>query len=132
MNQSGRSVKSCADFYDLETNRILVIHDDLDLPVGRIKVVRRGGAGGHRGVLSIIDCLGSKGFPRIKIGIGRPCYGESPEGYVLSPFYGDQLETMKSVFLMAVRACELFVSEGVKSAMNQINCQNLANKEGRS
>jgi PTH1 family peptidyl-tRNA hydrolase len=132
MNQSGKSVKSCADFYDLETSRILVIHDDLDLPVGRIKVVRRGGAGGHRGVLSIIDCLGSKGFPRIKIGIGRPCNGESPEGYVLSPFYRDQLETMKSVFLRAVRACELFVSEGVESAMNQINCQNLANKEGRS
>jgi PTH1 family peptidyl-tRNA hydrolase len=132
MNLSGKSVKSCVDAFDLETGRILVIHDDLDLPVGRIKVVRNGGAGGHKGVLSIIDYLGSNEFARIKIGIGRPEFGESPEDYVLNPFYPDQLEILENVLGMAVRACELFVSEGVESAMNHINCQNLADKEERN
>ena len=125
MNQSGKSVKACADFYKLDIANILVVHDDIDLPVGKIKVVREGGAGGHKGVLSIIDHLGTRSFPRVKIGVGRPCYGESTEDYVLSPFYRDEREIMDRVIQMGVRACKLFISDGVESAMNDINCQNL-------
>jgi PTH1 family peptidyl-tRNA hydrolase len=132
MNLSGKAVKSCADAFDLAARRILVIHDDLDLPVGRIKVVRNGGAGGHKGVLSIIDYLGGKEFPRIKIGIGRPESGETAEDYVLNPFYHHQLLILENVLRIAVRACEMFVSEGVEPAMNHINCQNLADKEERN
>lgn len=132
MNQSGRSVRACVDYYDLERRNILVVFDDIDLSVGRIKVVRNGGAGGHKGLLSIIHHLGSLQFPRIKIGIGRPRYGESVEDYVLAPFYRDQKEIMSRVLRVAVRACELFVSEGIESAMNQINCQNLTDKEEES
>jgi PTH1 family peptidyl-tRNA hydrolase len=129
MNLSGKAVKSCADAFDLVAGRILVIHDDLDLPVGRIKVVRNGGAGGHKGVLSIIEYLGGNVFSRIKIGIGRPESGETVEDYVLNPFYHHQLVILENVLRIAVRACELFVLEEVESAMNYINGQNLADKE---
>ena len=129
MNQSGKSVKACADFYDLDLRKILVIHDDLDLPVGRIKVARNGSAGGHKGVSSIMEYLGSMQFPRIKIGIGRPRYGETLENYVLDPFYPDEMDIMERVFHAGVRACELFVSEGIEPAMNHINCKDLTDKE---
>ncbi|MDY6971506.1 MAG: aminoacyl-tRNA hydrolase [Thermodesulfobacteriota bacterium] len=129
MNQSGKSVRACADYYGLESANILVIHDDLDLPVGKMRVIRNGGAGGHRGVLSVIQHLGTAQFPRVKIGIGRPRYAEAVDDYVLSPFYSDEKSIMEMVISVAVEACELFVLQGVESVMNRINCQNLANKE---
>lgn len=127
MNLGGKSVRACADHYRLDTEEILVIHDDLDLPVGRIKVTRSGSAGGHKGVLSVVKHLGSIQFPRIKIGIGRPRHEESTSDYVLSPFYVDEKQIMKNVIRMAVEACELFILEGLEPAMNLINCQNLTN-----
>ncbi len=129
MNLSGMSVKACADVYGLVTGKILVVHDDLDLPVGRIKIIRGGGAGGHKGVLSIIENLGDSQFPRIKIGIGRPPSEEIVEDYVLAPFNDDEKHIMESVFRMAVKACELVVVEGLEPAMNHINFQYLTNKE---
>lgn len=126
MNLSGGSVRACADYYDLEMEKILVIHDDVDLPVGRIKVVMNGGAGGHKGVLSIINHLGGAHFPRIKIGIGRPRYGEAVEDFVLAPFYANEKKIVEKTTGIAVQACELFVSEGIQSAMNQTNCRDLA------
>ena len=132
MNHSGRAVRACADFFHVSTNRILVVHDDLDLPVGRIKVVRNGRPGGHKGVSSIIDHLGSTQFPRIKIGIGRPRHGESPEDYVLAPFYEDESGIMLRVFKVALRSCRLFIFEGVESAMNKINHKNFTNVEEKN
>lgn len=130
MNLSGNAVRLCADYYKIDINHILVVHDDLDLPVGRIKVARQGGSGGHKGIKSIIDHLGSTEFPRIKIGIGRPRYNENTEDFVLSPFYKDQKEAMKGVIQAAVQACRLVVTESVEYAMNQINNRNPVNKEG--
>ena len=127
MNLSGESVRACADYYALETGRVLVVHDDLDIPLGRIKVVKDGGAGGHKGVASIIRHLGTTQFSRVRVGIGRPRYGEAVENYVLSPFYADEKGLAVEVLRVAVNACKLFVLEGVESAMNQINCQNLVN-----
>ena len=132
MNMSGESVRACADYYALETARILVIHDDLDIPLGRIKIVRDSGAGGHKGVSSIIRHLGGTGFCRVKVGIGHPRYGEAVEDYVLSPFYADEKGFAEKVLRVAVNACELFVLEGVESAMNHINCLNLVNKEEKN
>jgi len=132
MNLSGESVRACADYYALETNRILVIHDDLDLPLGRIKVVRDRGAGGHKGVSSIIRHLGSTRFCRVKVGIGHPQSGETVEDYVLAPFHAYEKGLTEKAIRVAVNACELFVLEGVESAMNQINCQNLVNKEEKN
>jgi len=129
MNQSGRSIKACLDFYGINPKDLLVIHDDIDLPVGRLKVVSIGGSGGHKGVISIIDQIGTREFTRLKIGVGRPRRGETVEEYVLSPFYGEERKIMEEVIRISVRACELFISEGVDSAMNQINWQNIRDKE---
>jgi len=125
MNCSGESVKACVEDYGLEIERILVVHDDLDLPLGRVKVVRGGGPGGHKGIESIIRPLQSTNFARIKLGIGRPRHGESVEDFVLAPFYTDEREIFHNVIRVAVSACEMFVLEGVEKAMNQINCLSL-------
>jgi PTH1 family peptidyl-tRNA hydrolase len=126
MNQSGKSIKACVDFFHVREENILVIHDDIDLPVGKIRMVRGGGAGGHKGVLSITHHLGAREFPRLKIGVGRPRYSEeSIEDYVLSPFYGDEKKIIEKTIKMAVRACEMFIADGIDSTMNRINNQNL-------
>lgn len=83
-------------------------------------------------MLSIIEYLGSTEFPRIKIGIGRPRHGESAEDYVLAPFYTDERDIILRVKKLAVRACRLFVMEGIESAMNHFNCKNLANEEEKN
>jgi PTH1 family peptidyl-tRNA hydrolase len=129
MNRSGSAVRACAVYHRFGMGNILVVHDDVDLPVGRVRVARNGGAGGHKGVVSIITELGSRAFSRVKVGIGRPRYGESVEQYVLEPFYEDQKAILNEAIPLAVRACELVVSKGVEGAMNLINCQNFANKE---
>jgi len=130
MNRSGEAVRAWATYYGVETGNILVLHDDLDLPLGRIKIVKGGGAGGHKGVLSVMHHLGSTDFPRVKIGIGRPRYNEAIEGYVLTSFYSDETETAEAVIQTAADAAQLCVSEGVESAMNRINCQNLITEGG--
>jgi PTH1 family peptidyl-tRNA hydrolase len=79
MNRSGVAVAELLHLFGYSAPQILVVHDDLDLPCGRIRLVRKGGAGGHRGVSSIIEHLGSKQFPRVKLGIGRPLRGETVE-----------------------------------------------------
>ena len=130
MNRSGEAVRACVDYYDLEPENIVIVHDDIDLPVGRVKVVGSSGSGGHKGVRSIMDHMGGTQFQRIKIGIGRPRYGEAVEDYVLSPFYKDEKDMVNNALQLGKEACELFVSKGIKPAMNQINCQNLADEGG--
>lgn len=129
MNLSGRSIKACADYYNIKPENILVVHDDLDLPLGKIKVVRQGGSGGHKGVQSVIDHLGGTLFPRIKIGIGRPQLGEAVEDFVLSSFYDDQRETEERIIKRSVKACRLFILGGLVFTMNNINRQNFKYKE---
>lgn len=127
MNKSGEAVRDCIRHYDLKIDRLLVMHDDLDLPMGKIKVVGNGGAGGHKGVSSIIHLLGSSEFSRVKIGIGRPRHGEAVADYVLNCFYDDEKKLAEKVIRMAMKASELFVLEGVQAAMNHINCRRLTN-----
>jgi len=125
MNLSGTSVKSCVDYYKIDPDNILIIHDDLDMPLGRVKVIRDGGAGGHNGIRSVINCLGTTQFARIKTGIGRPRYGEPVEEYVLSSFYSDEKDAREEAIHLAAQACRLITSKGIESAMNQTNCQQL-------
>jgi PTH1 family peptidyl-tRNA hydrolase len=129
MNLSGISIKECSDFYNIDPEDILIVHDDLDLPVGRVKAAKNGGAGGHRGVLSVIELLGTNKFSRIKTGIGRPRLEESIEDYVLSSFYEDERDTIRKVINLAVAACRFFIAEGIEATMNKVNCQNLAEPE---
>ncbi len=125
MNLSGRAVKLYKEQYSIMNENIMVVHDDLDFPVGRLRIARDGGSGGHKGISSIINALNSKEFARLRIGIGRPRYGEAVEEYVLSPFYKDELKIVEKVIDVAIEGCELFVSKGIDYAMNRINPQNL-------
>jgi peptidyl-tRNA hydrolase, PTH1 family len=129
MNECGRSIRACADFYRLDGENILIVHDDIDLDLGRIKVVKNGGGGGHKGVLSIFQHLGTRAFNRVKIGVGRPRFNEPVDEFVLSPFYKDQDAIVEQVIKGAVQACELFVGRGIAQAMNAVNRQNFADKE---
>jgi PTH1 family peptidyl-tRNA hydrolase len=123
MNLSGTSVKACTESLGVRTEDILVVHDDLDLPLGRVKAAKKGGAGGHNGIQSLIDHLGTREFSRVRIGIGRPRLKERVPDFVLSPFYREDRAAVEAMLQTAVRACELFVSEGIETAMNQINGQ---------
>jgi PTH1 family peptidyl-tRNA hydrolase len=130
MNLCGQSIKACADFYDIDPGNTLIIHDDLDLPLGKIKVVKQGGSGGHRGVQSIFNHLGNRDLPRAKIGIGRPKYGETTEDYVLSPFYESEKEIIDEVMGVSLQVCKLFIQEGIVTTMNRINRNKQKLKEG--
>ena len=123
MNLSGKSVKMCAETLGIRTEGILVVHDDLDLPLGRVKVAKNGGDGGHKGIQSLFECLGTRGFSRVKIGIGRPNQGEPIHEFVLSPFYREDRAAVETTLQKAVHACEFFVSEGIEAAMNQMTRQ---------
>ena len=129
MNRSGLAVKQLVEYYRPETKNIMVIHDDLDLEVGRVKIVRGGGAGGHHGLESVFFHLKTTEFNRIKIGIGRPRHGESIEDFVLSPPYEDQKEQIEGILHTVVEAIELFVMRDVESAMNAFNSPGMRKKE---
>jgi len=129
MNRSGESVKRCAESLAVRSEEILVVHDNLNLPLGRVKVTEKGGGGGHKGIQSIFDHLGTREFSRVKIGIGRPMQGEPVDEFVLSPFYREDKAAVEAVLQKAVHACELFVAEGIEKAMNQMNRQERAHSE---
>jgi PTH1 family peptidyl-tRNA hydrolase len=121
MNRSGEAVAPLLNFYRIPASGLLVIHDDLDLPVGHIKFVRDGGAGGHKGVRSIIQCLGEKDFPRLKIGIGRPGVSLPVDSYVLSPFTPDERLIIDEVLEFVRDGVLCFLKGGIDVAMNEFN-----------
>ncbi len=126
MNRSGECVARFADYYRIDPAKILVVHDDLDLPAGRIKVVARGGAGGHNGIRSIINHLGTADFARLKIGIGRPERNEKGQGmpverYVLAGFSDPELALFNERLSLIDEAVELFTLHDIETCMNRIN-----------
>jgi PTH1 family peptidyl-tRNA hydrolase len=123
MNLSGRAVFRLLSFFDLSTSELLIIHDDLDLPLGRLKFVEKGGAGGHRGIASIISTLHTMEFLRLKVGIGRPQYGEAVEQYVLSPFYPSECDLVAAMAERAADAIETFLLSGLTQAMSLFHGQ---------
>ena len=86
MNESGRAVRAMLDYYKIDPSNMLVVHDDIDLPFGRLRVQVDGGSGGHNGVRAVESALGGKGFSRLKVGVGRPPESMEPADYVLRPF----------------------------------------------
>lgn len=121
MNRSGLAVSQILHFHKISTRDLLVVHDDLDLPLGRIKIVRSGGSGGHKGVASIIEALGTQEFSRLKVGIGRPLPPMEPEQYVLEPFSGEEKPIREELILRAGTAAAIIVQEGMDTAMNRFN-----------
>ena len=107
--------------FNLEPGSLIAVHDDLDLPLGRLKVALGGGAGGHKGVASIIQRIGSPDFVRLKVGIGRPRHEEPVEKFVLSGFYADQRQLAEDMVLAAMDCLELIISEGPQAAMQRFH-----------
>jgi len=120
MNLSGEAVKRIFRVFDAGLEDLIVIHDDLDLSLGRLRIKRRGGDGGHQGVRSIIEVTGGNTFLRLKVGIGRPPKGMDPAEYVLLPFEGDDEREMDSALSRAAEALVVMLSEGVEAAMNRL------------
>lgn len=122
MNLSGESVVAMTQFYKIPLTEILVIHDDLDLPFGRLRLVRTGSAGGHNGIKSLIDHLGTKDFPRLKIGIGRPkTIQQEVVDYVLQKFTPEEETHLADLIDKSVAAIEFYLTHGLQSAMNVYN-----------
>jgi PTH1 family peptidyl-tRNA hydrolase len=126
MNRSGSCVKSFVEYFKIPLENILVLHDDIDLSLGRIKIVSQGGAGGHNGVKSIAQQLGTHCFARMKIGIGRPVVNEEGQGqpvdqYVLSKMTEAELTLFQQRKGLVEEAVALFVQEGINVCMNSVN-----------
>jgi PTH1 family peptidyl-tRNA hydrolase len=126
MNLSGRAIAEYLRFYKIPTARLLVIHDDLDMAPGRVKLVSGGGAGGHNGIKSIVDCIGTPSFYRLKIGIGRPGMGGVHPGfpvekYVLSVFSAEDLDVIENRMPVIQTGVEAFILDGAAKAMNILN-----------
>ena len=121
MNRSGDAVAPLAHFFKIEKEKIIVIHDDIDVPFGRIKAVSGGGAGGHNGIRSIIEKLGTDAFSRIKIGVGRPVGPIPPDRFVLSRFSEDERVALDERMPDIEEGLRMFVREGIDSSMNVLN-----------
>lgn len=121
MNLSGKAVSRLSRTYEIPPERIMVVYDDLDLPLGRLRLRPEGGSGGHKGMRSIIDLLGTQSFPRLRVGIDRPSDNMDPADYVLRPFDVEQRPFVKEVVAQAVAAIECWLTEGILVAMDRHN-----------
>ncbi len=121
MNRSGLAASQLLGYYKLGPECLVAVHDDLDLPLGRIKVSRGGGAGGHKGVASLMQALGTGDFARLKVGIGRPRYDEPVERYVLAGFYSDQNEEVVNTIEAAADCLVVMLTEGIDAAMQRFH-----------
>jgi PTH1 family peptidyl-tRNA hydrolase len=121
MNLSGDAVQPLARYYKIELEDLMVVFDDMDLPVGVIRLRPFGGAGGHNGMKSIIQRLGGQGFPRLRVGVGRPPGRMDAAAYVLQNFGDDEEAIMAQVRDRAVQALETWLESGIDAAMNAFN-----------
>jgi PTH1 family peptidyl-tRNA hydrolase len=119
MNRSGEAVKKATDFFHLKLEDIVVVHDDLDLPFGRLRFKRRGGDGGHQGIRSIIERMGGNNFLRLKVGIGRPPQGMDPAEYVLDVFDKIEQSRLNQALSQAAESLNVMLLAGLEKAMNQ-------------
>ncbi len=120
MNNSGEAVAAAADFYKIPPERVLVLYDDISLPPGKIRIRRKGSAGGHNGIKSMIALLGSETFPRIKIGVGeKPHKDYNLADWVLGKFPEAEMEQMQQAFEQVAEAAELIVAGKIEEAMSK-------------
>ena len=121
MNDSGFAVSRWQQAVRLEPSRIIVVHDDLDLPTSQLRIRVGGGHGGHRGVRSILEAMGSADFLRVKVGIGRPREGQDAVKHVLEPFEERECDAIQVVVQRAADAVEVLLQESLEVAMNRYN-----------
>lgn len=121
MNLSGEAVSALVRFYQVPLERVLISFDEIDLPLGMIRLRAEGGSAGHNGMRSIIEQLGTEKFPRLRLGVGRPSGTKAAAGYVLKDFRGEDLEEITVTLDRAAEAAECFLREGLVTAMNRYN-----------
>jgi PTH1 family peptidyl-tRNA hydrolase len=121
MNLSGQSVSAVAGFYKIEPADVLVIVDEAALPLGRLRARRDGSAGGHNGLKSVIQHLGTQTFPRLRVGVGRGTDGRELSDHVLGRFEPAERDTVSAAVLRAADAAEMFISDGIERVMNAFN-----------
>jgi PTH1 family peptidyl-tRNA hydrolase len=121
MNLCGPAVRNLTHFFNLDTRDVLVIHDDIDLVFGRIKIKQEGGDGGHNGLKSLIEAFGSGAFARVRIGIGRPDTKQEVKEYVLNRFDTQQKGVLDEVITMAQDAVETILLKGLAEGMNRFS-----------
>lgn len=121
MNLSGESIRAIIDYYQIELEDLLVIYDDLDLPVGKIRLRQKGSAGGHNGIKSTVAHLGTQEFNRIRIGIDRPKNGMKVPDYVLSRFLGEEQTLTMEAVKKSADACEAWLEKPFLHVMNEFN-----------
>jgi len=131
MNESGRSIRAAMDWFDLSADQVLVLVDDMDLPLGRLRLRAKGSAGGHNGLKSTIQHLGTQDFARLRIGIGAP--GRSPEerrartvSHVLGSFHQSEQPLLNDVLNEVLNGLDLIQRQGLERAGNRLNGVNLA------
>ncbi|WP_054816189.1 aminoacyl-tRNA hydrolase [Nocardia arizonensis] len=121
MNVSGRPVAALAKFFSVPATEVIVVHDELDLPFGEIKLKRGGGEGGHNGLRSISSALATKDYLRVRLGIGRPPGRQDPADYVLKPFAAPERKEVPVIVEQAADAVELLLKVGLEPAQNRIH-----------
>ena len=124
MNLSGNAVAPAAAYYKIPAERIIVVCDDVSIPVGKIRIRIKGSSGGHNGLKSIISALGTEAFPRIKIGVGAPPSNETEEdmiNWVLGTFCGKEATTIAEMCEQSVKAVSVIINDGTEKAMNMFN-----------
>jgi len=126
MNASGRSVRQVADFFQVAASDLLVACDDINLPLGQLRIRRSGSSGGQKGLENIIQQMGSQNVPRLRIGVDRPDPGRDSADYVLARFGKSERDAIDTAIRTAADAVEIWVAEGIDKAMNRYNigCKN--------
>ncbi|SET22755.1 peptidyl-tRNA hydrolase [Natronincola peptidivorans] len=128
MNLSGESVRDMVEFYKIDTEKLIVIYDDIDLEAGVLRIRHKGSAGTHNGMKSIIYQLQEDDFPRVRIGIGKPAFANLAS-YVTGGFSKEEIPIMRETVTKAALAVEAIVKEGIDKAMNQYNTKKDPEKE---
>jgi PTH1 family peptidyl-tRNA hydrolase len=121
MNESGRHIGPLAKFYSMSPADVIVIHDELDIDFGRIRLKLGGGEGGHNGLRSVVNALGTKDFHRVRIGIGRPPGRKDPAAFVLENFTAAERAEVPAICEQAADATELLIESGLESAQNLVH-----------
>lgn len=121
MNNSGSAVRGLADFFKIPPENLLIIYDDLDTPLGTLRIRAQGGAGGQKGMRSIIQHMGTDQIARIRFGIDRPPGRMDPAAYVLLPFIDKDLPLVRETIDRVLKALQLWLTEGIDMAMNRQN-----------
>jgi PTH1 family peptidyl-tRNA hydrolase len=121
MNLSGRAVKKIINFYSIDLNNLIVVHDDLDLPFGVLRIKKDGGDGGHKGLRSIIYSINNRDFIRLRIGVGRPVDKIDIDDYLLKPFNKNEMQSINEIISKGEDAIKIIISDGIEKAMNIFN-----------